>query len=58
VRGKIPNFSHLQGGRGDFWGIFSEGKGYLFQKAKMLPEILFASRGADCRRYKQRKFLP
>jgi hypothetical protein len=27
-----------KGGRSDFWGIFSEGKGYLFQKAKMLQK--------------------
>jgi len=31
-----PQPPFAKGGRGDFWGIFSEGKCYLFQKAKLL----------------------
>jgi hypothetical protein len=31
-----PQPPFAKGGRGDFWGIFSKGKSYLFQKAKVL----------------------
>ena len=36
-----PQPPFAKGGRGDFWVILSEGKSYLFQKAKVLQEIFF-----------------